>query len=71
VKLNGQLMRPLVVIGAAALAALFLVGIDSLAQALFDVEADRFVRVVFLLSGIIGGGAAGTAYVKRAEGDDD
>ena len=69
-KLNGQLMRPLVVIGAAALAALFLVGVDELAQALFDVEADRFVRVVILLSGIIGGGAAGRAYVERADGHD-
>ncbi|GAG37993.1 unnamed protein product [marine sediment metagenome] len=69
-KLNGQLMRPLVVIGAAALAALFLVGVDELAQALFNVEADRFVRVVILLSGILGGGAAGRAYFERADDHD-
>jgi hypothetical protein len=69
VKLNGQLMRPLVVIGAAALAALFLIGLDAMAQTMFSVEADRFVRLVVLLAGIVGGGAAGSAYVKRGEDD--
>ena len=66
---NGQLLKPLVVIVAAAAAALFLVGLDSLAQTLFDVEADRFVRLVLLLAGIVGGGAAGASYVKRGSDD--
>ena len=68
-KLNGQLMRPLVVIGAAALAALFLLGLAAIGEALFGVHTSEFVRLVIVLAGIVGGGAAGASYVKRASDD--
>ena len=65
VNVNGQLLRPLVVIGAAAIAALFLLGMAELAETLTGVESSDFVRLVLLLSGVVGGGAAGAAYVKQ------
>ena len=67
--LNGQLLKPLVVIGAAAVAALFLLGLAALAESLFGSETSGFVKLVLLLSGIVGGGAAGSAYTKRADHD--
>ena len=67
--MNGHLLRPLFVVGAAAVTALLLVGLGSIAELILGTEQSEFVRLTLLLSGLVGGGAAGAAYMRKGDGD--
>ena len=50
-------------------AALFLLGLGALAEWILGVGSSEFVRLTLLLAGLVGGGAAGAAYMKKGDGE--